>query len=77
EADRLAGAANFDTAVSQRNGALAQLNSGSFDGMDGISGLRNELVSLWDTISFTGTATEEQAQRIAYLASVAYAATDS
>jgi hypothetical protein len=77
QADRLREGANFDTAVGQINQSLAQLNSGAFDSIDGISAVRDELISLSESLGYAGVATDEQAQRIAYLAAIAYAATDS
>ncbi len=77
EADRLQEGANFDQAVSQINTALGQLNTGSFDGAEGIAAIRDELISLASSLSYSGAATDEQAARINYLAAVAFAASDS
>ena len=77
EADRLQELANLDGITSQLNQSLANLNSGAFDGVEGISAIREELLGMASDVMFAAGATDEQAARFAYLSAVAYAAADS
>lgn len=77
EADRLKEAANLDGITSQLNQSLSNLNSGAFDGVEGISAVREELLALASDVMFASGATDEQAAQFAYLSAVAEAAASS
>lgn len=77
EADRLQELANLDGITSQLSQSLSNLNSGAFDGVEGIASIREELLGMASDVMFAAGATDEQAARFAYLSAVAYAAADS